>query len=334
MKILFIGGTGTISTAVTERLARQGHDLYLLTRGQRAAAVPEGVHILRGDINDRDGTKALIRDLTFDSVVDWIAFRPEDIRRDIVLFQGRTRQYVFISTASAYQKPATDWLITESTPLANPYWEYSRLKIACENLLLETHRETGFPVTIVRPSHTYGNGSMPFTLNSSQAPWNLIYRLTNGMPVPVHGDGSSLWVMTHNSDFAKGIAGLLGNGRAIGHAFHITTDEAMSWNRILSEYGDALGVTPKPVHLSSRFICGFDPNLTGPLLGDKASCVVFDNSKIKRFVPEFQCTKPLRDGLRETIAWYSEHPEMQVPDPAHNEWIDRMIAAHDTACGR
>src|SRR5690242_4268344 len=243
MKVLFIGGTGIISTACTTLAVERGIELTLLTRGKHEANSPRGVRMLSGDINNPDLASKLSQE-KFDAVVDWIAFAPADIERDIKLFRGRTRQFIFISSASAYQKPATHYLITESTPLANPYWEYSRSKIACEERLLRAYREEGFPVTIVRPSLTYGETQIALAVNSWAKSYTVVDRMRRGKKVIVPGDGSSLWVITHNTDFAKGLVGLLGHEQAIGHAFHITSDEVMTWNQFYNLVGAAAGVEP------------------------------------------------------------------------------------------
>ncbi|MGD0546683.1 MAG: SDR family oxidoreductase, partial [Terracidiphilus sp.] len=285
MKVLFIGGTGNISTAVTQLAAERGIDLTLLRRGERAADLPAKVRTITADIHDEAVAAQALAGESFDSVVDWIAFTPEHIERDLRLFRGRTRQFIFISSASAYQKPATQHIITESTPLANPCWQYSRDKIACEERLMRAYREEGFPITIVRPSHTYGDTQLPLALNPWQASWTAVDRMRRGNKVIVPGDGSSLWVVTHNTDFALGFVGLLGHPQAIGHAFHITSDEVLSWNQIYRITAQAAGVEPRIVHIASDFLTACLPDELGGLTGDKSVCVVFDNSKIKHFVP-------------------------------------------------
>jgi nucleoside-diphosphate-sugar epimerase len=266
-------------------------------------------------------------------VVDWIAFTPAHIERDLALFAGRTRQFVFISSASAYQKPSTDYLITESTPLANPYWDYSRQKIACEERLLRAYREDGFPATIVRPSLTYGETQVALAINSWTKSYTVIDRMRRGRPVIVPGDGSSLWVITHNSDFAKGLVGLLGHERAIGHAFHITSDEAMTWDAYYRIAAEAAGVEPRLVHIPSDLIGACYPETLGGLLGDKAVSVVFDNSKIKRFVPEYRATVRFGEGIRQTLAWFDADPaRRQVDDEANCRW-DRLIEGYQRATG-
>jgi len=329
MRVLFIGGTGVISTACTRLAAERGIDLTLLTRGRRAADPPARVRALTADMEDTDCVARTLGPASFDAVVDWIAFRPDDIERDLRLFGGRTRQYVFISSASVYQKPARHYLITESTPLANPHWDYSRNKIACEDRLLRAYREQGFPITIVRPSHTYGDTQIALAINSWAKSYTVIDRMRRGKKVIVPGDGSSLWVITHNTDFAKGLVGLLGNDQAIGHAFHITTDEVMCWDQFYRIAGAAAGVEPDLVHIPSDFIGGCLPEALAGLLGDKAVSVVFDNSKIKRFVPDYCATVPFGQGIRRTLAWFDADPaRRQVDDEANARW-DRLIEVYE-----
>jgi nucleoside-diphosphate-sugar epimerase len=327
MRVLFLGGTGIISTASTRLAAERGIDLTLITRGLRAANLPEGVHSLTADLEDPAGAARALGDDRFDAVVDWIAFTPAHIERDLQLFRGRTRQFIFISSASAYQKPATHYLITESTPLANPYWEYSRNKIACEERLMRAYREEGFPITIVRPSHTYGETQIALAINSWAKSYTVADRMRRGKKVIVPGDGSSLWVITHNSDFAKGLVGLLGLEQAIGHAFHITSDEVMCWDQFYRIAGQAAGVEPQLVHMPSDFIAACLPDALGGLSGDKSVSVVFDNSKIKRFVPGYCATVPFGQGIRRTLAWFDADPaRRQIDEDANRQW-DRLIEA-------
>lgn len=329
MRVLFIGGTGVISTACTALAAERGIDLTLATRGRRSAGLPAGVRTLAVDMEDEAGAARVFADLRFDVVVDWIAFTPEQIERDLRLFRGRSGQYIFISSASAYQKPATTYLITESTPLGNPFWDYSRNKIACEDRLLRAWREEGFPVTIVRPSLTYGETQIPLAMNSWAKSFTAIDRMRRGKKVIVPGDGSSLWVITHNTDFAKGLVGLLGHEQAIGHAFHITTDEVMTWDQFYRIAGAAAGVEPQLVHIPSDFIAACIPEKLGSLTGDKAVSVVFDNSKIKRFVPGYRATVRFGEGIRRTIAWFDQDAARQEIDHAANAQWDKLIAAYE-----
>jgi nucleoside-diphosphate-sugar epimerase len=327
MRVLFLGGTGIISTATTRLAAERGIDLTLITRGFRAASLPAGVNSLTADFDDPAGIAQALGDARFDAVVDWIAFTPAHIERDLQLFRGRTRQFIFISSASAYQKPATHYLITESTPLANPYWEYSRNKIACEERLMRAYREEGFPVTIVRPSLTYGETQITLAINSWARSYTVVDRMRRGKKVIVPGDGSSLWVITHNSDFAKGLVGLLGLEQAIGHAFHITSDEVMCWDQFYRIAGQAAGVEPQLVHMPSDFIGACLPDALGGLSGDKSVSVVFDNSKIKRFVPGYCATVPFGQGIRRTLAWFDADPaRRQIDEEANRQW-DRLIEA-------
>lgn len=332
MKILFIGGTGTISMAITRLLIRQGHELYLLNRGSRTAELPEGVKLLNGDINDEDSIKKLTEGMTFDAVGEFIGFVPEQVERDVRLFAGKTKQYIYISSASAYQKPLSDYRITESTPLSNPYWQYSRDKIACEEYLMKQYRENGFPVTVIRPSHTYDERSVPLGVHGNNGSWQVIKRIMEGKPVIIHGDGTSLWTITHNSDFARAYAGLIGNIHAIGQAFHITSDESVTWDQIYGIIADTLGVPLKAVHIPSEFLAAVsDYDLTGSLIGDKANTVVFDNSKIKRAVPGFTAEVRADQGIRSTIQNILSHPELQKDDPDFDNWCDKVIAAFEKA---
>lgn len=325
MNILFIGGTGFISTAVSRLAVERGLNLYLLNRGQRASS-PPGCHSLTADITRPDEVRAALRGLRFDAIVNWIAYTPTDIERDLALFQGQTDQYIFISSASAYQKPPTHPVITESTPLYNPYWEYSQQKIACELRLMEAYRATGFPVTIVRPSLTY-DPNFPIAIGGWGC-YTLADRMLNGRSIIVHGDGTSLWVVTHAEDFGRGFLGLVGNPKAIGHAFHITSDELLTWNQIYQTIAHALGVEANIVHIPSDFIAQVAPEKRGSLLGDKSWSVIFDNSKIKQFVPGFQATIPFHQGVRRTLAWFAADERRQRVDENVNAMMDRILTAY------
>ena len=328
MRVLFIGGTGFISTAVSRQAMAKGLDLYLLNRGLRSADLP-GSHRLTADIHKPEDVRRALQDVEVDVVVDWIAYAPDDIERDLALFRGRVKQYVFISSASAYQKPPAHYLITESTPLHNPYWEYSRNKIACEDRLMRAYRDDGFPVTIVRPSLTY-DPNLPIAIGGWGC-YTLADRLMRGRPIIVHGDGSSLWVVTHADDFARGFLGLLGNFRALGHAFHITSDEVLTWDQIYQTIAEALGVEAKIVHIPSDFIAKVAPLLSGTLLGDKTWSAVFDNSKIKAFVPGYQATIPFRDGIRRTLAWFAADERRRRIDEGVNTEMDRILKVYAAA---
>jgi nucleoside-diphosphate-sugar epimerase len=333
MKILFVGGTGIISSACAEHAVARGHDLFVLNRSiSTKHPLPDGATLLRGDIHaDEAHLASLTAGHHFDAVVDYIAFTPNDIQRDLRLFRDKTDQFVFISSASAYQKPVMNYLITEETPLENPYWEYSRNKIACEDLLMQEYQEHGFPATIIRPSHTYGPSQIPFAVSSWLQPWTVIERMKRGKKVIVPGDGTSLWVLTWNADFAKGLVGLLGNDKAIGEAFQITSDEVLGWEQIHLEAYQALGLEPNVIHIPSDFIARFDEGAVGSLIGDKSNSVVFDNSKIKRFVPDFHCEVNWAEGLRRSVAWFEAHPGFQTVDETANAMWDRIIAAYEKA---
>ena len=324
LKVLFIGGTGIISSACVDLAVARGIDVVLLNRGRATRPIPETVSVLQGDIRDKDAVSRLLQDMTFDVVADFVAFTPAHVETDLALFRGRTKQYIFISSASAYQTPPVNWLTTESTPLRNPYWAYSRDKIACEERLMVAYREEGFPVTIVRPSHTYDARSLPL-----DGGYTVVHRMRTGKPVIVHGDGTSLWTLTHHRDFAKGFVGLLGNPHALGEAIHITSDEVLTWNQIVEIIADAAGVEAKMVHMPSEQIAAFDANWGAGLLGDKAHSMVFDNTKIKRLVPEYVATIPFRQGAAEIIAWYDSHPEAQSVRAELDQLMDTMIAASE-----
>jgi len=333
-KALFIGGTGTISAAISRQVAASGQwELYVLNRGNRNAALPAGVKVLNADIEDEQKVAALIRPLLFDCVCDFICFRSEQIERDYRLFRGKTKQFIFVSSASAYQKPLLNYLITESTPLKNPYWQYSRDKIACENFLMQKYQEEDFPITIVRPSHTYDERSVPVGVHGNKGSWQVLKRMIEGKPVIVHGDGTSLWTVTHNSDFALGFFGLMGNAHAIGEAFQITSDESLTWNQIHQCIADALGVEYKPFYVPSDFIAetGRFFDYQGGLIGDKANTVVFDNAKLKRVVPEFKAVVRFDQGVRRTLEYVLSHKECQKEDAEFDSWCDKVIAAMENA---
>lgn len=332
MKALFIGGTGTISSAITRQLVEEGCELYLLNRGSRNETLPDGVNVITADINDEEKVANLLKDMEFDVVADFIAFMPSQVERDFRLFNGKTKQYIFISSASAYQSPLADYRITEGTPLSNPFWEYSRNKIACEEYLIKQYREHGFPITIVRPSHTYDERSIPLGVHGRNGSWQVAKRMLENKPVIIHGDGTSLWTLTHNRDFAKGFIGLMSNIHAIGEAVHITSDETVTWNQIYEVIADALGVKLHAVHVSSEFLdaCSKE-DYRGGLLGDKANSVVFDNSKLKRLVPEFIATTRVDQGIKQTVQYILEHPEHQIEDKEFDEWCDKVIDALNKA---
>lgn len=322
MNVLFIGGTGIISSACSELAVQRGVKLYLLNRGQSSRPTPAGATVLVGDIRQPAAAAAALGSLSFEAVVEWVAFSPDQVRSDIELFRGRTRQYIFISSASAYQKPPSLLPVTESTPLVNPFWEYSRNKAACEAVLEQAGRQEGFPYTIVRPSHTYDCTLLPF-----HGGYTTVARMRAGKPVIVHGDGSSLWTLTHHRDFSVGLVGLLGNPLALGHSFHITSDEWLSWNQVYQLVGKAAGVEPQLVHVPSELIAAYDREWGASLLGDKAHSMIFDNSKIRRLVPEFNPVIPFWQGAQEIIAWYDADPSRQVAEPFVDHLQDLLVKA-------
>jgi nucleoside-diphosphate-sugar epimerase len=331
MKLLFIGGTGIISSACAELAVARGHELFLVNRSlSKKYSVPEGAVVLQADVHTDEASVAKqLAGQHFGAVVDYIAFTVNDIERDIRLFSDKTDQFVFISSASAYQKPVKNYIITERTPLENPYWEYSRNKIACEDRLMFAYLEKGFPVTIIRPSHTYGLSQIPFGVSSWLHPWTAIDRMKRGQKIIVPGDGTSLWVLTWNADFAKGLVGLLGNQKAIGEAFQITSDEVLSWDQIHLEAYQALRLEPNVIHIPSDLIGAYHPPSLGSLVGDKSNSVVFDNSKIKRFVPDYSCEVHWAEGLRRSLAWFDAHPEFQTIDHELNSVWDQIIASYE-----
>ncbi len=327
MKVLFIGGTGTISYSSTLLAKEKGIDLYLLNRGKsELRPIPEGVRLLKADIRDPNSVAEALGTLKFDAVADFIAFTPEHIETDLALFRGKTGQYLFISSASAYQTPPSTLPVTESTLLDNPAWEYSRNKIACEERLARAYREEKFPFTIVRPSHTYDQVYIPV-----HGGWTVVDRMLRGLPVIVHGDGSSLWTLTHSSDFAKGFVGLLGNSHAIGEVYHITSDEWLTWDQIHQVIAKALGLEARIVHVPSDLIAAYDADWGDSLLGDKTHSFVLDNSKIKKAVPGFACTKPFSVGIQESLDWYHADPDRQVVDGQFNALCERILAAYAKA---
>jgi nucleoside-diphosphate-sugar epimerase len=326
LKVLFIGGTGIISSACTQLAIERGIDLTLLNRGQSARPIPETAKILKGDIRNKTSVVQALGNEMFDVIVDWVAFTPEHIELDLQLFRGRTKQYIFISSASAYQTPPAALPITESTPLSNPYWAYSRAKIACEERLTQAYRQDGFPVTIVRPSHTYDRTMLPV-----HGRYTVVDRLRKGKKVIVHGDGTSLWTLTHHRDFARGFIGLLGNNHAIGDVFHITSDEFLTWNQIFEIVAQAAGAEAKIVHIPSDFIAAFDREWGAGLLGDKAHSMIFDNSKIKRMVPDYTATTPFVRGAEEILAWHDADPSRVIVDSDKDRLMDKIIEAYESA---
>jgi nucleoside-diphosphate-sugar epimerase len=326
MKVLFIGGTGNISTTVSKQAVDRGIELYLFNRGKRISEIP-GAKSIVGDINRREEAESVLKGHTWDAVVNWIAFTEQDVIGDYELFHDKTKQYVFISSASIYQKPLAFPYVTESTPLANPFWQYSRNKIACEMTLNSYYREKKYPVTIIRPSLTYDN-VIPVPIGG-WTEYTIVDRIKKGKRIIVHGDGTSLFTVTHAEDFAKGFLGLIGHQQAIGETFHITSDEILTWNQIHEALAEAIGCKAKIVHISSEILAAFNEELQGSLLGDKASSAIFDNTKIKRFVPDFRATIPFKQGIRKTIKWFEADSARQVIREETNAWMDRVLDQND-----
>ncbi len=332
MKILLIGGTGTISTAISQRLADFNHELYLLNRGNLNETLPSHIQFIKADINNEKEAEEKLSGMEFDAVCDFIGFGKPQLERDYRLFNGKTRHFVYISSASAYNKPPRDYVINEGTSLANPYWEYSRNKIECKEYLMKMYREKGFPVTIVRPSHTYCEKSVPLGVHGKNGSWQVIKRMLEGKPVIIHGDGTSLWTMTDSRDFAKGFIGLLGNPHTIGEAFQITSDETLTWNQIYKTIADCLKVKFKPYYVSSAFLAAVsDYDFEGSLTGDKSNSVVFDNTKLKKAVPDFAPSIRFEEGVGRTLEYVLSHKECQVEDPEFDSWCDKVINAMETA---
>jgi nucleoside-diphosphate-sugar epimerase len=331
MRALFIGGTGTISSAISKLAVEKNWELYLLNRGNKTDRIPEKARVITADINHEETVVELIKDMKFDVVVDFIAYSSEQIKRDIRIFSKKTKQFIFISSASAYQKPLSYYKITESTPLDNPYWKYSRDKIACEEVLMEEYRKNKFPITIVRPSHTYDERKIPTALHGEKGSWQVIDRIIKGKPVLIPGDGSSLWTLTHSSDFAKAFVGLMANTGAIGEAVQITSDESITWDRIYDSIGEALDVEVKKMHVTTDFLVACQGDLEGGLLGDKSNTVVFDNSKIKRLVPDYVATTRFDQGVRQCVEYILSHPEVQVEDEEFDLFCDNVIKAQQQA---
>jgi nucleoside-diphosphate-sugar epimerase len=321
-RLLVIGGTGIISSAVTRLAVERGLDVTVLNRGSSATRpVPEGAEVVQADVRDPASVRAALGSREFDSVVDWVAFTPEHVQTDVDLFAGRTGQYVFISSASAYQTPPERLPVTESTPLRNPFWQYSRDKIACEDLLTRAYRDAGFPATVVRPSHTYDRTLVPL-----DGGWTAVERMRQGREVVVHGDGTSLWTLTHHEDFARGMVPLLGNPRTLGEAFHITSDDAPTWDQIVRALAAAAGVEPRIVHVPSDAIAAADPEWGAGLLGDKAHSMVFDTTKLRRLVPEFATTIRFEQGAREIVDWHDADPARRVVDARMDAVMDDLVA--------
>lgn len=329
MKILLIGGTGTISGAIAKLLAQRGDDLTLLNRGNRAEDVPAGAKVICCDINNEALVAEKLAGECFDAVCQFVGYKPEHVQRDYRLFAGKTKQYIFISSTAAYQKPVVNYRMTEETTFCNPYWDYAREKAACEEFLMQKYRDEGFPVTIVRPSHTYGERSVPLAVRGKKGSWQILKRMMEGKKVIIHGDGTNLWTLTHNSDFAKGFVGLIGNPSALGEAFHITSDESVTWNQVYQIVADRLNVPLHAYHVSTDFLSAVNPphDYWGSLMGDKANSVVFDNTKLKKTVPGFQATVSVAEGIANTVDYVLAHPQCQADDPEFDDWCDRVIDA-------
>ena len=333
MKILLIGGTGTISGAIAKLLAQRGDDLTLLNRGNRTEDVPEGAKVICCDINNEAQVAEKLEGECFDAVCQFVGYKPEHVQRDYRLFAGKTKQYIFISSTAAYQKPVLNYRMTEETAFCNPYWDYAREKAACEEFLMQKYREEGFPVTIVRPSHTYGDRSVPLAVRGKKGSWQILKRMMAGKQVIIHGDGTNLWTLTDTRDFAKGFVGLIGNPQALGEAFHITSDESVTWNQVYQIVADRLNVPLNAYHVSTEFLSAVNPphDYWGSLMGDKANSVAFDNSKLKKAVPGFQATVSVAEGIANTVDYVLAHPECQAEDPEFDDWCDRVIDALENA---
>lgn len=326
MKVLFIGGTGNISTSVSKLCVERGIDLFLLNRGTRKVKI-KGAKTINADISNVKEVSGELKEHAWDTVVNWIAYNVNDIERDLNLFRNKTKQYIFISSASVYQKPPSHPIITESTPLYNPYWDYSQNKIACEEKLNQAYRNEEFPITIVRPSLTYDT-VIPVAIGGWDE-YTIIDRMKKGKKIIVHGDGTSLWTITHAEDFAKGFVGLIGHQQAKGNSFHITSDELLTWNQIYRAVADAAGTQPQIVHIPSDFISQCDNSMIGSLLGDKAYSVIFDNTKIKMFVPEFKAVIPFNLGIKRTLAWFEADPSRKIINKDTNKMMDKIISAFE-----
>lgn len=329
MKVLFIGGTGIISTEVTRLAVKKGMDVVLLNRGKHPRDIPDGVENILADIEDEADVCQKLAGRHFDAVIDFIAFKPEQVARDIRIFSGICDQYVLISSACVYRKPLTLFPITEGTQIENALWPYANDKILCESVLTEAYHQNKFPMTIARPTHTYSDVLLPVSLCGDCGSWSVAARMLAGKPVFVHGDGLSLWTVTHSRDVAKGIVGLLGNSHAIGEAVHITSDEVVSWDDIYYAIGKALGVTPKLLHVSTEMIAAFFPQHYGHMMGDTANCAIFDNTKIKRLVPDFAATTRMDQGVCSSVKYHLAHPELQKPDPQFDAVCDQMLKAYE-----
>jgi nucleoside-diphosphate-sugar epimerase len=328
VKVLFIGGTGNISTAVSRLVVERGIELYHFNRGKRPVAIP-GVQTIVGDFAKSTETAAKLKNHHWDVVVNWIAYTEDQVQRDFELLKDKTKQYIFISSASCYQRPAAFPIVTESTPLCNPFWQYSRNKIACEDNLTRHYRNDGFPITIIRPSLTYDT-VIPVPIGG-WTEYTIVDRMKKGKKIIVHGDGSSLWTITHADDFAKGLVGLFGHQQAIGHAFHITSDEILTWDQIYKALAEAAGCEANIVHIPSDFLGSFSEDLRGSLVGDKGTSVIFDNTKIKLFVPGFAATIPFKQGIKRVLDWFEADPARMVVKKETNQFMDTILKQYGRA---
>jgi nucleoside-diphosphate-sugar epimerase len=333
MKVLFIGGTGIISTACVKLAVTRGMDVYVLNRGKTRTTLPAEVNLIHADIHQEDQARAALKDHTFDVVTNFVNFVPAHIERDIRLFAGKAGQYLFISSASAYQTPPLNYRVTESTPLHNPHWEYSRNKIACEERLLAEYRRSGFPAVIVRPSLTYGDTLIPLSVTSWTQSWSPVDRMLRGKPIIIHGDGTNITTATHNTDFAKGFVGLFGDVRVLGHPIHITSDEVLTWNQHYQIVADAVGVKPKFVHVASDTLVALNPGLEGWLWGGFSHSAVYDNSKIKSLVPDFAATTTFKQGIGQTIEHFQRTADLRTVDQKFDKWCDGVVSAVEKANG-
>jgi nucleoside-diphosphate-sugar epimerase len=329
LKVLFIGGTGIISSACTDLCVEKGIDVTLLNRGLTDRPIPKDVRIIRADIRNPEQIKSILSNEKFDVVVDWIAYSQDHVEKDFEIFKEKTSQYIFISSASTYQKPPDSLPIKETEPLINPHWEYSRNKIKCEEYLLQVFNDYEFPVTIVRPSHTYDRTKIALS-----GGYTALNRIREGKKVIIHGDGTSLWTLTHHQDFARGFVGLLGNSKTIGEAYHITSDEVLTWNQICETFSDTVGMPANIIHIPSDFIFSYDKEWGEGLLGDKAHCMIFDNRKIKNINPDFQIKIPFKEGAKEIVTWYDENPDRKVIDQAWESKMDEIIERYESFSGR
>jgi len=324
--VLFIGGTGTISAACLREAIELGFSCSALNRGvSKERPLPAGVELLKADLENSQSLANALKGRSFDVVADFCTYTTDELRRNVDLLRGNVGQYIFISSASAYQKPVASLPITESTPLRNDFWDYSRDKIACEDYLVDLWRYEGFPGTIVRPSHTYDRFSVPVF-----GYWTQICRARAGKPMVIQGDGTSLWTLTHADDFAYSFAGLLAAPQALGEAYQIMGDEVLTWDAIAQMLAEAAGVKEAPiVHVASQTIAKVLPELGPGLVGDKAHCVVFDCSKVRALRPGFAQKVPFWRGAREIIATHDADPDLSAIDPETDAALDRLVAWAD-----